>query len=200
MAYSDQDMADREAERSDEDLSGWIADLLRPAFWITVVYAIAVLLCFELLMPIQAASFPDYESYASLFYLPHVVRLMVAWWFGPLALWLLLPGVMGEVLYLYGGEAGWIDYGVATLTIIGPVLAFPALARLGYDCRPRRGNRVRWPDLVLVGAVSSLIGLLGPTLVYQNTLGTLAAWFLGDITGMLLVFLPVALIFQIKRT
>lgn len=169
---------------------GGLVFLLRSALAVTAVYVLAFAISFEMLMPIQAASFPAYESYASLFYLPHAVRLLVAWWFGRYALVLLGPGVFIETRYLYGAEAAFGDYAISYLTVIGAVAAFALMARLGYECRPRRKARVRWYDLVPVGAVASLVGLLGPALFYGNDVGTLAAWFLGDVTGMLLVFLP----------
>lgn len=157
---------------------------------VTLAYAAAMIITFHVLMPIQLAVFPAYESFASLFYLPHTVRVLTAWWFGWLSVPLLLPGVMIEVFHLYGAGAGAIDYFVALFTVIGPALSFWALAKLGFDVRARRKRQTRWPDLVAVGAFSSLVGIIGPGLIYQNSLSSLAAWFLGDITGLLLVFLP----------
>lgn len=182
-----------------EDCVG-LRDCLKAVPAVTGVYLLAMLVTFEVLMPLQAAALPAYESYASLFYLPHAVRLMVAWWFGWRAIPILVPAVSLEVVYLYGAETTVTDVMVAMLTVIGPVLAFWALAKSGHDWRARRGGAARWPDLVIVGAVASVVGLLGPAFVYGNGPASLAAWFLGDITGMLLVFLPVQAYFRSRST
>lgn len=170
--------------------------LLRRVIFVTVCYALAMVVTFHLLMPVQMALFPEYESYASLFYLPHTVRVLAAWWFGWLSVPLLLPGVTLEVYHLYGTGASAKDLFVAAFTVVGPALSFWGLARLGFDARARRGNKTRWPDLVAVGAFASVVGIIGPGLVYGNGFVTLAAFFLGDITGMLLVFLPAQILFR----
>ena len=172
--------------------------LARACVFVTLAYAAAMIVTFHVLMPVQLAAFPAYESFSSLFYLPHVVRVMTAWWFGWLSVPLLLPVTILEVVHLYGRDAAATDYFAAVFTVIGPALSFSVLARLGFDARARRARRTRWPDLVAVGAFSSVVGLIGPALIYQNSLVSLAAWFLGDITGMLLVFLPVQLFFRGK--
>lgn len=177
-----------------------LGGLAKAALLVTLAYIAAMILTFYVLMPVQLAVFPEYESFASLFYLPHTVRVLAAWWFGWLSVPLLLPGVLVEVYHLYGTGATATDYGVALFTVIGPALSFWLLAKAGFDARARRGRQTRWPDLVAVGAFSSIVGIIGPGLIYQNGLTTLAAWFLGDITGMLLVFVPLQATLRSRST
>lgn len=177
-----------------------VGGLAQATVLVTLAYAAAMIVTFHVLMPIQLAAFPAYESFASLFYLPHTVRVLTAWWFGWLSVPLLLPGVMLEVFHLYGTGAAATDYFVALFTVIGPALSFWVLAKLGFDARARRKRQTRWPDLVAVGAFSSLVGIIGPGLIYQNSFTSLAAWFLGDITGMLLVFLPLQALLRSRST
>lgn len=188
-------MRSTQFEQLDSQRGGGLSFLLKSLVAITAAYVLAFWVSFEIFMPMQAASFPAYESYANLFYLPHAVRLLVAWKFKRYALVLLVPGVMIEVAYLYGSDAAGIDFAVAYLTVLGPVAAFPIMARLGYDVRPGREKRITWYDLVPVGAVASLVGIAGPALVYGNDVVTLAAWFLGDVTGLLLVLVSAKIFF-----
>lgn len=166
------------------------------AIVVTLAYALAMIVTFHLLMPVQVALFPEYESYASLFYLPHTVRVLAAWWFGWLSIPLLLPAVALEVFHLYGTDASLTDLFAASFTAVGPALSFWLLAKFGFDARARRGRPTRWPDLVAVGAFASVVGIIGPGLIYANSFVTLAAWFLGDMTGMLLLFLPMQALFR----
>lgn len=177
-----------------------LGGLVKASALVTLAYAVAMIVTFHVLMPIQRATFPRYESFASLFYLPHTVRVMTAWWFGWLSLPILLPGVMIEVFHLYGRGATVTDCVVALFTVVGPALSFWVLAKLGFDARARRGRHTRWPDLVAVGAFSSVVGIIGPGLIYQDSFATLAAWFMGDVTGMLLIFLPLQAVLRSRST
>lgn len=179
---------------------GVVISFARYMIAVTAAYALAIIVTFHLLMPLQTALFPHYESHASLFYLPHTIRVLVAWWFGWLSVPLLLPGITLEVYHLYGAGATLADMTVAAFTAIGPALSFWVLAKIGFDARARRGRKTRWPDLVAVGAFASIVGIIGPAIIYQNGFVTLAAFFMGDVTGMLLVFLPLQALFRRPRT
>lgn len=166
----------------------------------TVSYLVLLVLTFELVMPLLDASFARYGNDASLIFMPHAVRILAAWLYGWRAVPLLIPSLVGEHLFLSGTDGWTLANGIATIgsVVCGP-LAFDLLAAAGLDLRRGTGRKVKWPDLVLVAGVAAAIdaGLTG--LAYGHDIETTSAWFLGDVIGMLVVFLLLRSFFSLRR-
>ena len=60
-------------------------------------------------------------------------------------------------------------------------------------------NRVNWRDVMLAGVFASVVNSLGTKVLFGHDLQTVAAWFLGDITGMVVSMFILMLIFRVLR-
>lgn len=121
---------------------------------------------------------------------------------GGVALWMALDHVPGARRNLVGPLHIWTVRIFPDL--VGPILlgtfraasGFWHFALLGMDFMRHKMNRVNWRDVLLAGAVAPIINALGATVFFGNDLPVMAAWFLGDVTGMIGSILILMLIFR----
>lgn len=150
------------------------------------------------LLPGNAAGIGDFD-YASLVYLPHGVRVIAAWLYGWKSIIYLAPGAylahfsrIPEHPELWSlGEALQPMFGVVCVA-----MTFEVVARLGVDLRLRAGFRAPWRSILLVGALASLINAIGANLVVQNPPEVMLGYLVGDILGMVVLFLMAMLLFS----
>jgi Co/Zn/Cd efflux system component len=75
-------------------------------------------------------------------------------------------------------------------------MTFEAIARFGADLRLQTGWRAPWRSVLLVGALGSLINAIGANLIVQNPVDVMLGFLIGDIMGMMALFLTLMLLFS----
>ena len=137
---------------------------------------------------------------ASLLFLPHGVRVITAWLYGWKAVFYLAPAAYATHLERF--QFQFDTMGQFLMPIFGIVCVsavFALIARAGVDLRLRPGYVARWNVGLLVGAVASLINAVGVNLIVGNPTSTMLFYLVGDILGMIALFLLLMLVFRAMR-
>jgi hypothetical protein len=143
---------------------------------------------------------PEGTDYASLLFLPHGVRVISAWLFGWKSVLYLAPASY-IAHYWRLGELS-LSTPVFFMPIFGIVcvaLVFELVARFGVDLRLKAGYVAPWKDILLVGAIGSVVNAFGANLIVQNSIDTMLFYLLGDVLGMIVLFLVLILVFRLAR-
>lgn len=173
---------------------------LGPVAWITAAYVVLTVITFELLLPLQEKAAGDYANYASVIFLPHGLRVVVAWLWRWRSVPMMVPAIMLEHAFLYGGTEISLAHAAVSLgSILCAPAAFDLLALAGLDLRRQTGRRVHWHDLILVAALAAAINSAVTAAFYGNDLLTTSAWFVGDLAGAATVMVGLKLWFAIGR-
>jgi hypothetical protein len=167
---------------------------------VSAAYLFAFVLSIYLILPFQTAYTPELAAYASLFFLPHGVRVLSAWLFGLKAIPLIAPAAL---------LTHWLNFGADGFSISGilgvfsgvvcAVITFWGLAKLGMDFRLSADKRANWRDVVLAGSIASVINTFGMGWAFSHNTKTLAGYLVGDITGMFACMLSLMFAFKIVR-
>ena len=171
------------------------------AFWIlSAAHLLTFALSIYVLLPIQAPYTPDFAPYASLFFLPHGVRVLSAWLLGWKAIPLFLPTAF-FTHWLNFGASGFALVGLAGVVsgVICAVVTFWLLAKVGMDFRLTANRKANWRDVALAGSIASFINTFGMGWAFQHNVATLAGYFIGDITGMFACMIFLMLLFRFIR-
>ena len=171
-----------------------------PILVISMAYLFAFFVSFIAVMPLQDAFLPSFGNYASLLYLPHGVRIVAAWLYGWRAIIFLAPSAIVAHSYLYGSSGFSLDYMVAVFFgVFCAAFSFWGFAMLGMDFRLHKFRRVNWRDVMLAGCAASVLNSLGAKVFFGTDLASASARFVGDITGMIVSFFVLMLIFRALR-
>ena len=174
-----------------------LRDLATETLVISLFYVAAILITFEILMPIQRIFFSEYSSHASLIFLPHGVRVIAAWLLGWRSVIALAPGVFFAFYYLAGASV--FDFsrlaGVTVAVSAAPFIFF--LARCsGWDLAPRANRKPSWSSIMIIGVISSVLSSTLTNLAFGSAAIEYFAYLIGDISG--LFFLMLALMFTFR--
>lgn len=160
------------------------------AYFVTVAYAPV----FSIGGPVEAA------SSASLIFLPHGVRVIGAWLYGWRAILFLLPGTYLTHLTRFHHSDITLPMMIAPMTgVVCASICFGLLAAMGADLRLRSGRIANWRDIILTGAAASVLNAAGTSYFYGNPLNSAAAYFIGDLIGMLAMFMGLMMTFRLMR-
>ncbi len=163
-------------------------------------YFAASILTFEILMPVQDVFFPDFQSSASLLFLPHGVRVLTAWLLGWRSIIALLPGVFLIFYYLAGDNVFTISrllaIGVAVCTT--PIV-FGLAAKLGFETRPKPNEDPCWPCVMGLGVVAGIISGSLTNIAFGGHPLEYLAFFIGDVFGLFFLMLGTMLFFRAMR-
>lgn len=142
----------------------------------------------------------------TLIYLPHGVMVLLAWFYGWLAVPIVMPATFVSVWLLRGSSVFEPTLILLTLLkIIAAPLAFSLFRLGGLDARGA-GQALNWRVLFLIGLVQSLfsnqarfwLGCCGE-LSFSQTVLAFAGSVIGDMTGLLVVMLGAMLFFRALR-
>ncbi len=141
-------------------------------------------------------------GYASLTYLPHGLRVIAAWLYGWRSIPYLAPGAyLVHVSRISEHPELW-TLGETLQPIFGIIcvaMTFEIVARFGADLRLRPGFRAPWRSVLLVGALASVINAIGSNLIVQNPVDVMLGYLVGDILGMIVLFLMTMFLFSALR-
>lgn len=142
----------------------------------------------------------------TIIYLPHGVMLLLAWFYGWMALPIILPASLLAVYLLRGAEAFEpMILSIVVLKAVAAPLAFDLFRLSGIDARaPEQG--LNWRVLFLIGLVQSMfsnqarfwMGCCGDLSADQLLLA-FAGSVIGDMTGLLVIMLGAMLFFRALR-
>lgn len=138
---------------------------------------------------------------AALVFLPHGVRVLVAWLYGYRSLFLLAPA--SYLTHFYRIEN--VDFNLLLVVaplfgIICAAFTFDVCARMGFDVRLRNGFFADWKSVFLVGVLSSVLNSVGTNIFYGNDIKTMLAYWFGDITGLFFTMFALMIAFKFIRS
>jgi hypothetical protein len=174
--------------------------ITHPAVIVSCAYSLAYLITVMFLSSaIVGGSGPT--ASASLIFLPHGVRIIAAWLYGWRAVFYILPGAYITHLARLqeASSVSLSDFLGPAFGVLCASFCFSVIARMGHDLRFGSGNPINWQDIILVGALASVINSAGTNLVYGNSLHITAGYFVGDILGMITVMFILMLSFRLHR-
>ena len=146
---------------------------------------------FFVIFPFEAKYGSNVTWLASLFFFPHLVRVLAVWMLGPLAFFALLPADIIIHLVLHP------DRQLTDLQVLVPfvssgcaVIAFELFKLTGVDLYMSATKVSSWRPLFLIGAIASVINSVGLSVLYQGlvipeaSLNLLANYMVGDVLGL----------------
>jgi len=146
---------------------------------------------FFVIFPFEAKYGSNVTWLASLFFFPHLVRVLAVWMLGPLAFFALLPADIIIHLVLHP------DRQLTDLQVLVPfvssgcaVIAFELFKLTGVDLYMSATKVSNWRPLFLIGAIASVINSVGLSVLYQGlvipeaSLNLLANYMVGDVLGL----------------
>lgn len=179
--------------------------------WIFVVITLYVGLSifhWSMVYPIEAALFPEFSKYASLFFLPHAVRVLSTVIIGPRAFIALLPSVAFSLHLHYLKVDDSFDYVSILFVILSAAsapLAYVLMERLLGERIDYRAALLNWRFVFLVGIVASMLnsvilavlltGLRDASEIFLVMLRTIV----GDISGLFIGLVILTFVFRILR-
>ena len=154
-----------------------------------------------LIWPIESKIFSDSTfSIASCLFLPHAVRVIGAWLFGPKVIFALFPIALLTHLQLVQKTLLQLSFSDLVAVVTGVIcapLALEVMKVMRIDAYPKEEGIISWRTLVFVGFVSSIINSFLNTLAYsgmfpvEDTLTMLGRYVVGDVMGLVVVLLAI---------
>jgi hypothetical protein len=170
-----------------------------PMLIVSLAYYLAFVATFGVIARVQDSYLPSYQNYASLMFLPHGVRVVVAWLYGWRSLPLLAPAALLTHAQLYG----YLDLSLTTLGAMAGIFcaafSFWFLSRVGMDFRLHKTRNVNWRDVILAGTAAAVLNAIWTKTMFGNDLATASARFFGDVVGLLVSLFVLMLVFRIIR-
>lgn len=146
---------------------------------------------FFVIFPMESQYGSSVTAFASMFFFPHLVRVLAVWMLGPLGFFALLPADLIIYFVLHSDRGLFDAHMLAPFVGSGcAVLAFEIFRISGFDLYMRSTQDSNWRPVMLVGAVASVINSIGLSLVYQGLvlpedgLKLLVNYAVGDTLGL----------------
>ena len=160
----------------------------------------------SIILPLEIAAAGHIGSLASVLFLPHAVKVLSVWLFGPKAFLALFPAelLIGYLFFRY-------DFDLTTLFLIAlwgsasAVIAFEFLRLMNLDVYPKNAARINWRSLVFAGCLASFFNSVGGTYLKREGLSApeifelLSRYLIGDIGGLLFCLIVLMLILRYFR-
>jgi len=163
----------------------------------------------QFITPVQVIFFPDVTDYASLVFLPHGVRVLAVMFFGWRAILPLLAGHWMSDYLFSGVEGGDFDAEVlAAAYLVGSASAFIAFEIFRFSGKNLYATDKKvpgWKQIILVGALASLLNSIGQVCVYGSSLDattyTLVSmvYAVGDLVGLIAAMICLMFVFRWVR-
>ena len=164
---------------------------------VTIAYC-ASFLVVNWVTPLQGALMPAYGELASIFFLPHGVRVLAFFFFGWMALAYLLPGkmIMWAAVALLFGQDGLNVWGSA-VSLLSCLLAYE-FVRIIFRKNAQAGQKFSWQMVMTMGLIASLINAVGLTLLQAQRpdVTVMVIYVLGDMLGLTCLMLALMYYFR----
>mgnify|MGYP006956429640 FL=1 len=173
--------------------------LFRPNNWfvfVTLLHSGLLIFQIHAVQPIELAIFGGVANFASILFIPHAVRVIVAWLLGPKALLALVPSEL-IVTFCYSTQNIYDPtcYLIPILSASSAVIAFEVLKAVKINVFPGAGRTKEWRWVVLAGFLAALF--ISTTIIYLNGdatapisgSGIFTRSLFGNMTGLLVSLL-----------
>ena len=171
---------------------------MREAALVSLLYCASVALILWV-GPLQRILLPGSPDLASVFFLPHGVRVLAFLFFGWWAVAYLLPGmiVMWAAMALGLGQAGLSVWGSAVSLV--SCLAAYEFARAFIPSGGGGGSRFSWQWVLAMGMLASLCNATGLTMLQWDipTPAAVATYVVGDMLGLVALMLALMIYFRL---
>jgi hypothetical protein len=146
---------------------------------------------FFVIFPLEAKYGSNVTWLASLFFFPHLVRVLAVWMLGPLAFFALLPADI--IIHLIIHPERQLTDLQMLVPIVGSgcaVIAFESFKLAGINLYMTATRVSNWRPLLLIGAIASVVNSVISSLLYQGlimpeeTIILLCNYMVGDILGL----------------
>ena len=166
------------------------------------------LLLFQLFViyPYENEHGSSVTTFASLVFLPHLVRVLSVWMLGPLAFFALLPA---DIIFQFSAHP---DRQLTDLQMLVPfvssgaaVITFELLKLTGTNLYMSATNRTSWRSLLLIGTIASVINSTSLSVLYQGqlipdvSLQLVATYIVGDTIGLLFGLLALIILRRLLK-
>jgi len=166
-------------------------------------YLVLQFLQLFVIFPLEAKYGSNLTFAASLFFLPHLVRILAVWMLGPLAFFALLPADI--IIHLTIRQLTDIQIFIPLVGSGCAVIAFELFKLAGMNCYLTATNKSNWRPLLLIGAVASVINSVSSSLLYQglilpeDSLLLVGNYLVGDILGLFFGLLMLTVLGRLLR-
>ena len=161
---------------------------------------------FFVIFPLEAKHGSNVTWLASVFFFPHLVRVLAAWMLGPLAFFALLPADI--IIHLILHPDRQLTDIQMLIPLVGSgcaIVAFELVKLAGMNFYMTATSISNWRPLLLIGAIASVINSAMSSLLYQGlimpeeTLLLLGNYLVGDILGLFFGLLVLMLLMRLLR-
>jgi len=161
---------------------------------------------FFVIFPLESKYGSNVTWLASLFFFPHLVRVLAVWMLGPLAFFALLPADI--IIHFFIHPDPQLAGRHMIIPIVGSgcaVIAFELFKLSGINFYMTATSISNWRPLFLVGAIASVINSIMSSLVYQGlimpeeTILLLGNYLVGDILGLFIGLLVLMGLIRLLR-
>lgn len=170
---------------------------LQITFTVSLAYC-ASFLAVSWIAPAQRAILPASPELASLFFLPHGVRVLAFFFFGWMAAAYLLPGklIMWAAMTFLFGQTSLNAWG--SLISLASCLVAYELTKVIFKDTIQSGRKFSWQMVMTMGLMSSLLNAVGLTLLQSQEpkLTVMKAYILGDMLGLTCLMLGLMFYFR----
>ena len=160
------------------------------------------------IMPIETMLVERNVALVSLLYLPHAVRVLGAWMYGPKSILALIPAAICEDFFARSGT-GPLTQADIIIPMVGALcapVAFELMRVVRIDIYPKSTGVISWRSLVFAGLLSSIINSFFSTLFLEgrfpieDTFDVLTRFIIGDVIGLVIVlFVSVGLLKMFRK-
>ena len=161
---------------------------------------------FFVIFPLEAKHGSNVTWLASLFFFPHLVRVLAAWMLGPLAFFALLPADI-IIHYFIRPDRQLTDIQML-VPLVGSgcaIIAFELFKLAGMNFYMTATNTSNWRPLLLIGAFASVINAIVTSLLYRglilpnDSLLLLGNYIIGDVLGLFIGLLVLMVLMRLLR-
>ena len=161
---------------------------------------------FFVIFPLEAKHGSNVTWLASVFFFPHLVRVLAAWMLGPLAFFALLPADI-IIHYFIRPDRQLTDIQML-VPLVGSgcaIIAFELFKLAGMNFYMTATNISNWRPLLLIGAFASVINAIGTSLLYRglilpnDSLLLLGNYIIGDVLGLFIGLLVLMVLMRLLR-
>lgn len=176
-------------------------------WWLIIISAYGALWFIQttIIFPIESVIF-SHGIVASYLFLPHAVRVLGAWLYGPKVVLPLFAIALLCHLQLIDKSIFEFSYGDFIAVVGGVIcapLTFELMKFMRIDVYPKDEGIISWRTLIFVGVVSSVVNsfvnAVGNTNYYkvEDTIQILLRYIVGDVAGLFVVL--IILVFATKK-
>ncbi len=172
--------------------------------WITVsiAYAASYSMTNGFFEPLQNILAPNLPSNISLMFIPHGVRILTFYFFGPLGYLYLAPvSWLMWALEVYGQQhIGFLPIGIL-FSLISCHIGVEVGRRVFVLKNSVATFTFNWKQLLAAGVIGSLLNSTSLTLLYNSGFDSLTfvGYLFGDVAGQFLLMLSLVVFFKLAR-